>query len=117
METIINKLKELGIDTEGALKRLGGNETLYISVCSKFLQDQNYSLFMQVIDTMGYEKAEIHLHTLKGVAANLGFRRLEACCKTIHTNIITGDKIILSNSINQLTQEYQRLISLLHTII
>lgn len=69
-------LEDIGIDIDRVLYNLGENLELYDSLLDKFLTDTNYDEFLQQAQLKNYEKAEMHLHTLKGVCANLGMDQL-----------------------------------------
>lgn len=66
----------LPLDYEGAVARFGGNEALYSRFLNKFLQDGTYGALKQAVESLNYDQVERQAHTLKGVAANLGLRRL-----------------------------------------
>jgi HPt (histidine-containing phosphotransfer) domain-containing protein len=113
MELLIRQLKQIGVDVDSALCRLGGKELIYLSICKKFVLDSNFQLFKDTIKAGDREKAGIYLHTLKGVAANLGFTRLEMLCKALYTDLRNEDSQLFQHNINSLTGEYQRIISVL----
>lgn len=113
MELISRKLIEIGVDVPEVLNRLGGNETLYLSICSKFVKDDNYMEFCKAIKKKDYDKASMKLHTLKGVAANLGFLRMESLCKTIMEDIKERNRVSLSTQILLLAEEYNRILIVL----
>ncbi len=113
MEYTSIKLKDIGVDVSSVISRLGGNELLYLNICHKFLQDQNFQLFQRAITTKNYEVAKIYIHTLKGVSANLGFIRLEHLCKAINDHLNCNDTISLLDNVNALSEEYYNIISVL----
>ena len=64
------------IDVENALKRMCGNEGLYLKFLNRFLDDPHYEAFCEAQKQGDREKAEFSVHTLKGLAGNLGLRVL-----------------------------------------
>lgn len=107
------QLMNIGVDVEGVVRRLGGSEDLYLRICSKFIADTNHQLFQQAIDREDYTAAEIYIHTLKGVAANLGFLYLERISETILSLLRNQVLDSLPYHRNLLSKEYQRIISIL----
>jgi len=69
--------KNFCIDIEGALNRLGNNHELYNRILHKYLEDCSCNNYIKAIEQEDYDNAERHIHSLKGVAANLGFICLE----------------------------------------
>jgi len=113
MEARSRKLKEIGIDVSGVVNRLGGNESLYLIICNKFTKDTNYLILKEALSKKDYQSAEIRIHTLKGIAANLGFIRLEIISRCVLNDIRERKLVNLRQDIYSLTEEYQRIISAL----
>ena len=113
MEIKSRKLIEMGIDVGGVVKRLGGNETLYLTICNKFTNDPNYQIFREALSLEDYQSAELRIHTLKGVAANLGFVRLEIISKALLQDIRDRELTTLRQDIYSLNEEYNRIITVL----
>lgn len=113
MNNICIKLKKLGVDVDGTVTRLGGNELLYLAICHKFLQDQNFHLLQDALITDDLKMAEIYIHTLKGVAANLGFIRLEQICRSMLEMVHQLNVLNIKQSFIELSEEYHKIISAL----
>lgn len=113
MKNIRDRLSEIGIDTDSVITRLGGNEQLYLSICHKFLQDKNYQLFQDAISSQNMNAAIIYLHTLKGVAVNLGFLRLQFFCSILYEKIRAGEHLLSEETLNSFTEEYNRITKIL----
>jgi HPt (histidine-containing phosphotransfer) domain-containing protein len=113
METISNSLIQNGVDVNGVISRLGGNELLYLSICKKFLYDKNFYSLKESLVTNDLRSAEIHIHTLKGVAANLGFLRIEYLCKIIQEDLKKNDLQSIRDRMGILSIEYNKIISVL----
>ncbi len=114
MEQITIKMKEHGIDTDGVISRLGDKEMLYLSICKKFLNDTSYPSAREAIKKGDYIEAQIHLHTLKGVAANLGFIYLHALCNRLLTELEQESLSYFNRDLISLGQEYEIIISILN---
>ncbi|MBU2978062.1 Hpt domain-containing protein [Alteromonas sp. C1M14] len=71
------------IDLEFGLSQLSGNKTLFLRLLQKFADE--YQDSEDKLNTMlrneQWQEAKIHLHTIKGVAGNLGISRLHQACK------------------------------------
>lgn len=77
------------LDTAGALVRLGGNRELYARLLARYQAD-HATAAEQVVNAMGMgdaERARREAHSLKGVAANLGARRLSALAARIEQTL------------------------------
>jgi len=63
-----------GLDTEAALRRVGGNRELYLKLLRQFASDQRQALdaIGQALEAGDRALAERLAHTLKGVAGNIG---------------------------------------------
>lgn len=114
---LIEILKSSDINAEEAIARLGNDEFIYMTICNKFLQDTNYVLFQKDIINLDYKSAQMHIHTLRGVAANLGFHRLELICKTIMNQLLSETKNELMSKVEELTYEYNRIITIIKSVI
>ena len=112
MEYVSRKLIEIGIDVVSVVSRLGGDEQLYLSLCRKYIKDQNFRLFHESIIKNDFSAAELYIHTLKGIAANLGFLRLEALCKEVLDDLRINKHINIITNINNLGEEHNRIVFL-----
>ena len=112
MEYVSRKLIEIGIDVVSVVSRLGGDEQLYLSICRKYIKDQNMGLFHESIIKNDFSAAELYIHTLKGIAANLGFLRLEALCKEVLDDLRINKYINIITNINNLGEEHNRIVFL-----
>ena len=63
-----------GIDTENGLFRVGGNETLYRKLLHQFQETQEdvVEKVRQALDSENRQEAILTVHSLKGVAGNIG---------------------------------------------
>lgn len=114
MEIQCKRLMNIGVDVDTAVRRLGGNELLYLSICSKFLNDINFQLIQEALSVQNYEASILLTHTLKGVAANLGFVQLENNCKALLQALKDNELKNISMNQTNLTMEYHRIITVLN---
>lgn len=110
------KLNEIGVDTDGAIKRLAGNEALYLKLCNRFIQDENYIKFQETFSSRDYDNARLRIHTLIGVAANLGFMSLESICRQLLQDIRHFDLKEADRHNTLLQKEYHELIQTIRKI-
>lgn len=113
MESQTIKLSELGVDVWQVIDKLGGNEDKYLSICRRFPSDINYIMFFAAMEANDMNLAGMYIHTLKGVAANLGFIRMSELCKSIMTDIKNNDLLFLHKQLQELTDEYERITRIL----
>jgi HPt (histidine-containing phosphotransfer) domain-containing protein len=114
MEQMTKKLKEHRIDTDGVIARLGGKENLYLTICKKFLYDISYPTFWEAVNKGDFEEARKHIHTLKGVAVNLGFIYLSSLCNRLLIELEQQNFILFNKDLLSLSQEYDIIISILN---
>ena len=65
-----------GADYNDVMNRLG-SEALVKRFAVKFLQDRSYQELAEAMEAQDAERAFRAVHTLKGVCANLGFKKLQ----------------------------------------
>ena len=74
----IDKLKELGADTESGINRCVGNEDFYLKIVGMVLNSGDFDALKEAIDNgdldTGFEKA----HALKGIVSNASLDNLLA---------------------------------------
>ena len=74
----IDKLKELGADTESGINRCVGNEDFYLKIVGMVLNSGDFDALKEAIDNgdldTGFEKA----HALKGIVSNASLDSLLA---------------------------------------
>lgn len=98
-----------GIDTENALKRIGGNIRLYTKILQKFIQSQS-SVVGEIKQVLGHDddKARFIIHTLKGLCGNIGATDLFQQSQQLEKRII--QKEASDEMIDQLENELLQLI-------
>ena len=79
------------LDIESALKRVGGNETLYKKLLKLFLADNNVEDLCNAIETGSCEDIARFAHTIKGVGANLSFTKMRTIAADIEVQAKEGN--------------------------
>lgn len=71
------------IDLEFGISQLSGNRALLLTLLNKFSDEyrQTDDKLQQMFASNDFDAARALVHTLKGVAGNLGLRALHAACK------------------------------------
>lgn len=69
--SLLEELRGLGVDTDGALKRMNGNEALYIRLLGTFTK--TLEAYIVPVDFNGddYEEIAERAHAIKGTSGNL----------------------------------------------
>jgi HPt (histidine-containing phosphotransfer) domain-containing protein len=76
MDSLLDELKELGVDTEEACQRVMGKTDFYERMLKKFVATALDLEVMSYLQEGDYEKALEHAHTMKGVTGNLSLTPL-----------------------------------------
>lgn len=116
MKRLCLRMKEVGVDTDSVVTRLGGNVKLYLSICLKFLTDPTFYFITKAVSQNNFTEALVHIHTLKGVAANLGFVRLQLLCKNLIEELNNREYSDFYKDYSVLEKEYRTLISILTVV-
>lgn len=69
-------LKEYGADTADALERCMDNESFYLTLAGKAIEDEGYEKLKSAIRAKDYEEAFSAAHALKGIVTNLSLTPL-----------------------------------------
>ena len=64
------------INEEEGKKRVMNNGKLYAKLLTKFKTDTNLNDLVDYVETQNWEKAQVVIHTIKGIAANLSLTEL-----------------------------------------
>ena len=81
-----------GLDAEQGLQRTNNNPDVYASLLRKFVRSQQDAVerILQAVQARDTTTAGLYAHTLKGVAGNLGARRLQDASDTLETALRQG---------------------------
>ena len=64
------------VNEEEGKKRVMNNGKLYAKLLTKFKTDTNLNDLVDLVETQDWEKAQVIIHTIKGIAANLSLTEL-----------------------------------------
>lgn len=90
--SLIEELRELGVNIEEALHRLRGNEELFEELILGIPEDVEDYDVGACLEKGDYANASLHAHALKGEMANLGVIPLYAWYDAIN-KLLKEDKI------------------------
>lgn len=109
-------LEELCADVQGTLHRFSGNRALLKKFMLKFPQDTTFEELGTAVVRGDYEAVETTAHTLKGVAANLGFVRLYETCGDLVQAVRQGQYESISALFELTKEEYEKIVSCLSRV-
>jgi len=69
--SLFDELRMLGVDIDGGLKRINGNEGLYTRLLGSFVRTIKEHAVQADFDASQCEQAIEHTHAIKGTAGNL----------------------------------------------
>lgn len=110
------EMEDCGIDVNGALSRMMGNEKLFFRVMKKFLEDNTYKNLIAKLEEEDYEEAFKSAHALKGVAANLGLNPIMDADSVIVEKLRNHNIEGIKEDVEKLTKEYQQIYAVLEKI-
>ena len=87
---LLEKLEDMGAEVEDTLERLMGDEELYLEFLQKFPENENIIELRKAVDANDSEKATKEVHSLKGVALNLGMLPLVDVCMDMLMDLREG---------------------------
>ena len=109
-------LEGLGVDVDGALKRMMGSEALFLRLMKKFGADTNYEKLKAAIEAQDYEEAYRAAHTLKGAAGNLGLNPIMDTAGRISDKLKADDRSTLEADFAELTKVHGEIFEVLRTL-
>lgn len=115
-ETII-KLKQAGVDIDGALERFMGNTEMYMKFLKKFEKDRNFVLLRAAMDEDDAEAAFSASHTLKGLTGNLSVMKLHGLFSKQVEFLRSNDFDSAKKMMPEIENEYRVLVSLVENIV
>jgi HPt (histidine-containing phosphotransfer) domain-containing protein len=104
------------IDLEDGLKRVMNNKAFFIKMLGKFKNDPNYKNMEDALAANDYEKAQVAIHTLKGLAGNLSLTELFKQSRETETQIkaksVTPEQLgVLKDVYTQTLAEVEKVIT------
>ena len=101
-----------GFDTNGSLKRIGGNLKLYCSLLAQFAdrQSQTPESIRLALTRSDFLAAERIAHTVRGISANLGAVHLSKVSATLESSFRMHDREVTENALEEFTIELNKAI-------
>ncbi len=91
MDGMLEELRGMGVDVDGALSRLGGNAALYMRLLAKLAATIGQYAIDPGFDASGLGEAREKAHTLKGTTGNLSLTPLYEAYGEITRLLREGD--------------------------
>lgn len=104
-------LTDAGVDVDGILQRFMNNEALAERFLKKFPDDETFGKLEEAVETGDYEEAFKEVHTLKGVAGNLGLTRLFACASELTEKLRRNETDTVREDFKEMKAIYQELVA------
>lgn len=101
-------------DVEGAVRRLSGNEDVYVECLQAFLTDETMRQINDAIKNAAFDDAFTAAHALKGVAGNMGFVPLMHAVGRLVVLIRGGRLKEIGESLEQVNSCYRDIIDGIH---
>lgn len=115
MNTFKDAMIELGVDYSATLARFLGKEDFYQKVTLKFLKDTNMQTLEDALARSDASTAFKATHTLKGLAANLGFDALLVPLTPMVEILRKGSLDGIDPLLTQLRERYQATMDVLRS--
>ena len=103
----------LGEDYDSVIQRLECDEANVEPAIREFLYDEHFITFVDAMNEHAVEKAFRAAHTMKGIAANLGFEKFRSVFSEITEYLRKGDYDNAHDLLVPVGKEYIRIISVL----
>lgn len=104
---LLEKLEDMGAEVEDTLERLMGDEEMYMEYLQRFPQNENIINLRKAVDAKAYETAMQEIHTLKGVALNLGLLPLVDTCMDMLLDFREGKNEEAAARIDEVEASFQ----------
>lgn len=85
-------LRNHNFDVDGAIERFSGKTDLYDKYIRLFTEEQSFHKLYESVKEKKYDDVELHVHSLKGLAGNLGVNSVYNATCIMLKEIRTGDK-------------------------
>ncbi len=108
-----DKFNEIGIDTKGALAKLGGKKEMYERFLKRFAADPNFEEMLRNFEMGHFDTMLTKAHNLSGTAGKLGMKKLSDACANIVSDITRGDTSSLKNYVETASEEYKKIIAII----
>lgn len=103
-----DKLLSAGIESELAVERFMGKESLYIKFLLRFENDESYFKLCEAMEQKDCHEAFTAAHMLKGVCGNLSIKRMETILREQVEYLRNGDLNRAQEKMDSLKWEYEK---------
>lgn len=110
---ILDLLKEKGNDVDGALRRFVGNENMYVKFLKRFADDTSYPALKDAVEKVDLGNAFVAVHTLKGVAGNLGLTKVYEIATEMTDKLRVRSDENLAADFEKLSEEYKAVLEII----
>lgn len=104
MDRRIEKLREKGCNTSGALERMADDEEFYIECLQEALENPNFSALEKALSAGDTQTAFDCAHALKGVLGNVGLTPMFNVTVQIVEPLRAGSGEFLGDKLEQLNK-------------
>ncbi|MBF0623607.1 MAG: response regulator [Magnetococcales bacterium] len=106
-----------GLDLESGLERTGGNQRLFLKLLHTFLRDhrETPTLLARELAAGRRESARIRVHTIKGIAGNLGATALHRSAEVLDRTL-RGSEAVSGEMLRTFREEMDRVMAGLATL-
>ena len=116
MSDYLDKLSASGVDVAGTMDRFMNNEDLYKRILKKFLADTSFDDAVRAKEEGREEDAQMYIHTLKGVSANLGLTPIFAITDEMMQYFRSDDLEKAYSLFDPLKETYDQFVELISEI-
>jgi two-component system, sensor histidine kinase and response regulator len=91
-----------GLDTIGGLRRVAGNKEIYIKILKQFYNNYNNCIetIKECMLNNDYETVILTVHSLKGVAGNIGHKQIQTEASELEKAIHEKNEALISDKLN-----------------
>lgn len=114
--TIEEFYEEIGSNYSMIVSRFNNNTTLIERFVRMFENDTAFAELKDAISTRNAEAIFLATHTLKGVASNLGFTKMEDACISLMQKIRDNDYSEMDQQFAIIEQEYTKIMEALRRL-
>ena len=109
----IDKLRELGADTEEGVKRCVNNEAFYLDLVKMTVKDDSFEKLRDALENKDLDEAFERAHALKGVLGNVSLTQLFTPVAVMTEELRARNDIDYSGYLNTIFAELEKLRALL----
>lgn len=99
-------LRNHNFDVDGAVERFAGKTDLYDKYIKLFTEEDSYFNLEDAVTNLDYVNMELYVHSLKGLAGNLGVNSVYNATCVMLKELRTGDKEKALNLFKYVEEEF-----------